>query len=83
VQLEKTKANGLRIKPPKNGKVRVLPIGRMLGDAFRSHKAIQNAKRLVRGDKYVDLDFVFAQDNGALTDPDAFTAAFRKLEGWV
>jgi integrase len=77
--VEKTKTGGVALKPTKTGKVRALPIGQTLVEAFRSAKASQNSVRLAAGPMYVDQGLVFAREDGSIWDPDGFTSAFRKV----
>ena len=72
--LEQTAA-GLRLKPPKNGSPRVLPLPLSLVAVLRSHRDQQVAHRAMFGADYrADLDLVFPGPGGEYLKPDSVTA---------
>ena len=73
--LEQTKA-GLRIKPPKNGKPRTLPLPAVLVEGLKEHQTRQNEYRQQFGPDYrADLNLVFATPEGNYLKPDTVTSA--------
>lgn len=76
--LEQTK-NGLALKPPKNGKSRVVQIPQQALRVLKSHKAKQNAYRLQLPEAFKDTDFVFTRKDGSPIIPHSFGDAFRAL----
>ncbi len=72
--LEQTKA-GLRIKTPKNGRARKLPMPRSAMEVLARHRREQQGFRDRFGTDYrTDLDLVFASPNGDYLKPDSVTA---------
>jgi integrase len=72
--LEQTKA-GLRIKPPKNDKVRAIPLPKIAVDALREHRRQQGELRQHFGPDYrKDLDLVFCTPEGDYLKPDTVTS---------
>jgi integrase len=72
--LEQTKA-GLRIKPPKNGKPRLVPLPPLAIEALEQHLAAQERNRELFGKDYrADLDLIFADPQGNYLKPDSVTA---------
>ena len=73
--LEQTK-EGLRIKAPKNGKVRAFPLPAVAVEDMRTHRANQEQHRKLFGSDYrADLDLIFAAPDGDYLKPDSVTAA--------
>jgi integrase len=72
--LEQTK-NGLRVKQPKNGRPRSIPLPAFSVEALVAHRHEQLKNRKLFGADYcVDLDLVFAQPDGNYLKPDSVTA---------
>jgi integrase len=73
--LEQTKA-GLRIKAPKNGKARPLPLPPFAIEVLELHRTDQAKNRKLFGKDYrCDLDLIFADPQGNYLKPDSVTAA--------
>ena len=73
--LEQTK-EGLRIKKPKNGKVRAFPLPTVAVEDLRIHRTSQEQHRKLFGSEYrADLDLIFAAPDGHYLKPDSVTAA--------
>lgn len=73
--LEQTKA-GLRLKPPKNGIARSMPLPAVAVQALAAHQAGQEKMRRVFGKDYrTDPHLVFARFDGEYLKPDSVTAA--------
>lgn len=73
--VEQTKA-GLRIKRPKNGKVRAFPLPASATVILKAHREQQEQSRRLFGSTYrTDLNLVFAGPDGDYLKPDSVTAA--------
>ncbi|WP_321476892.1 tyrosine-type recombinase/integrase [uncultured Paludibaculum sp.] len=73
--LEQTKA-GLRIKPPKNMKPRLVKLPQMAVDVLQAHRVEQAKRRQTFGPDYqTDPDLIFAGPDGSFLRPDTVTAA--------
>jgi integrase len=73
--VEQTKA-GLRIKRPKNGKVRAFPLPASATVILKAHREQQEQSRRLFGATYrTDLNLVFAGPDGDYVKPDSVTAA--------
>jgi len=72
--LEQTK-DGLRIKPPKNGKPRRLKISRSAVEALAMHLQQQDETRKMFGSDYrADPDLIFCTPEGDYLNPDSVAA---------
>jgi len=77
--LEQTRA-GLRLKPPKNGKPRLVPLPDAAREALTVHRQQQDGYRRMFGPDYRSgLDLVFATPEGDYLKPDSITAKFCLL----
>ncbi len=73
--LEQTK-QGLRIKPPKNGETRRVPLPSVVIETLHEHRKQQEEWRRKFGPDYrTDLDLVFCEPDGNYRKPDSVTAA--------
>jgi integrase len=73
--LEQTKAGGLRIKVPKNGKPRPVLLPEVALEALEAHRQEQEENRRLFGPDYrTDLDLVFCTPDGDYFKPDSVTA---------
>ena len=68
--LEQTKAGGLRVKRPKNGKSRPCQLPQSALAALRFHKEQQQEHRRLYAADYKDLDLIFCEPNGDHHEPD-------------
>ena len=72
--LEQT-GEGLRLKPPKNGKPRPVPLPRIVIDVLGEHRQQQeNFRRAFGADYRADLDLIFANEQGDYLKPASVTA---------
>lgn len=79
--LEQTKA-GLRIKEPKHGETRMLPLPAVAVEALQVHHQEQQRRRLLYGVDYrTDLDLVFSTPEGNYLKPDTLTAEACRIAG--
>jgi integrase len=68
----------LMVLPPKTERSRrTVPLPPSLVEALRSHRAEQNARRLIAGRAWHVGEFVFDRGDGQPLDPDTFSKAFR------
>ena len=67
-------------KQPKTKRSRrTLSLSQVSLDALKAHQTEQKKLRLQIGKYYSNLDLVFCETDGAIWNPDLFTAAFRRL----
>jgi integrase len=74
--VEETKRFGIRLKPPKSGKVRVIPLADDLLEPLRAHQRQQARLKEERGCGYEDQDLIFCNDDGSIWQPDWLTHQF-------
>ncbi len=81
--VEETKLFGTRLKAPKSGKTRVIPLADNLVSVLRTHKEVQDAERVAIGAFYEENDLVFCNENGSIWPPDTLTKQFGKIRDLV
>lgn len=70
----------IHVTPPKTEKSRrTVALPESTVAELQRHSLSQKKNKLRLGSVYVDEDWVFARQNGAIWSPDAFTGSFRKL----
>lgn len=72
-------AGAVKLKEPKSGRSRPVPLPAFAVEALRRHKGEQAAHRLLLGPAYEHQDFVVAWPDGKPYHPDYITKAFAKL----
>lgn len=77
--LEQTRAGGLRFKPTKNKKGRVISLPPMTVEALRQQQARQAEYRALLGDAYQENGLVCCREDGAVWKPEAFTTSYFKF----
>jgi integrase len=76
--LEETRASGLRVKTPKNGKSRRFRIGQTAVAALHFQQAQQREYRRLCGDAYQDNGLAFCKPDGAYFSPDLVSQAITR-----
>lgn len=77
--VEDTTAHGLRMKPPKSGKPRTLPLPSYVATELRRWRGEQAQYRLQRGPAYTDNGLVCPRDDGTTWPPNGLSHAFAAL----
>ena len=67
------------VQPKSRAGRRTIALPSQLRDALRAHRTAQVAERIAAGSGWVDLDLVFAQENGRPLDPRSDHRAWRSL----
>ncbi|MCJ2099206.1 tyrosine-type recombinase/integrase [Methylobacterium sp. E-046] len=75
---EQTKA-GVRYKPPKSGKGRVVTLPAMLAARLRVHRVGQAEGLLALGVRQTEATFVYTREDGEPIQPRTLTQAWRKI----
>src|SRR5262249_39634987 len=78
--LEQTKAAGLRIKPTKTKRTRLISLSATALSMLSDHREKQEQNRRLFGPDYrTDLDLVFCDPQGVYLKPDSITAKISLL----
>lgn len=71
--------SGVRVKTPKSGKGRRIPLPPITMQALGDHRARQAEVKKQIGSDYQDLDLICCRPNGEIWKPDTFTEDFARL----
>jgi integrase len=77
--VEETKASGLRLKPPKSGKSRKVPLPAFVATELRRWRGELAQLRLLNGPTFADNGLVCPRDDGSLWRPGNLSDAFAAL----
>jgi integrase len=77
--VEDTTEHGLRMKPPKSGKPRTLPLPAFVATELRRWRGEQAQARLLLGAAYTDNGLVCPRDDGTTLAPNSLSDGFAAL----